>query len=80
MENDEKLMPEIPMPELARILFNGHPVKEYNLVSKMISLRKDYGIDYIVALPSGRRPPMVRFWLLNKTKELPEDTNEHNND
>jgi len=80
MEDDKNFNIEIPMPELARVLFNGKPVKEYDLVAKMVSLRKDYGIDYIVALPRDRKPPMVRFWKINKIKELPEDIDEHNND
>jgi hypothetical protein len=78
IEEDKKVVIEIPMPELVKVLFNGKPVKEYDLVSKMISLRKDYGIDYIVALPQGHKPPMVRFWKINKTKEIPENIDEHN--
>jgi len=80
MKNNINLMPEIPMPDMAHILFNGQPVKEYDLVAKLISLRENYGIDYVVALPSNGRPPMVRFWLIDSIKELPEDINEHNSD
>ena len=80
MVKDTKLMQEITMPELARILVNGKPVKELDLGTKFIKLREDYGLDYIVALPKSRRPPMVRFWEINKTKELSEELNEHYND
>ena len=80
LTKDEKLMPEVPMPELASILFSGKPIKEYDLEKRLISFRKKYGLDYIIALPMGRRPPMVRFWKMEKTIELPEVTDEHNKD
>ena len=80
LTKDKKLIPEIPMPELARMLFSVKPVKEYDLIKRLIGFREKYGLDYVVALPNGRRPPMVRFWKTEKTIELSEVTDEHNND
>ena len=80
MAADKSLIIEIPMPELAKILFNGKPVKELELMQRLMNFREKYSLDYIVTLPSAGRPPMARFWKIKETVELPEESDEHDND
>ena len=77
MERDKNLVPEILMPQLAKILFSGRPTKMVELTEKLISFREKYGIDYITVLPTPGKPAIVRFWKIKEISKLPEEINEH---
>jgi len=74
MSKDEKLMPEIPIPEIIRILFNSNPTQN-ELTKKLIYLKHEYNVDYVILLPYGKLPPTIRFWKTKEIKELQEVTN-----
>jgi len=82
IEDNTKANVEVPMPTLVKVLFDGKSVNEYDLVEGLVNLKKEYDLDYVVALPRSweRTPPMVRFWKTTKTTALPEVINENIDD
>lgn len=70
MLNDITLMPEIPLPDLAHLLFGTLNVHTSEIEKALISLRADYGIDHMMAIPAHKQSMSVRFWLIKK-EEIP---------